>query len=182
MGAEADHPKMSLRSRTLITISATALLLACTACATTGGGGGTGGAGGDGGSGGNVGSDAAAACAAVADGGYELFTDDRLTVDPQLDVYPLAAAGDTIAFTDTAPVGFTTYSYSLYYLDGGNAFPNDAAIFTGAENTQAFQLEGPLAPSGVDGGPYPGIVEIEATDDSGTNVVGRYCVQLAASD
>jgi hypothetical protein len=173
---------MTLRSRLLTTVSATVLLFAATACAPGGGGNGGSGGSGDGGSGGSGGSDAAAACAGVADGGYELFTDDRLTVAPELDVYPLAASGDSIAFTDTAPDGFTTYSYSTYYIDKGNAFPNDAAIFVGAEDTQSFQLDGPIAPSGVDGGPYPGIVEIEATNDAGTTVIGRYCVQFAASE
>jgi hypothetical protein len=152
-------------------LAASVLVLA--GCAPTG----DGGAGGSGGSGG----DAAAACASVADGGYELFVDPRLTVDPALDVYSLAAAGDSVAFTDTDPGDGTTYSYSSYYIDDGNAFPNDAAIFVGAEDSHEFQLDGPFAPSGIDGGPYPGIIEIEATDAS-TTVIARICVQLALSD
>ena len=75
----------------------------------------------------------------------------------------------------------TTYSYSSYYIDNGSAFPNDAAIFVGAEDTNTFQLDGPMAPSGIDGGPYPGIIEIEATDASIT-VLARICVQFATSD
>ena len=144
-----------------------------------GGSGGSGGTGGD--SGGDGGGDAAAACASVADGGYELFVDPRLTIDPASDVYSLAAAGDSVAFTDTDPGDGTTYSYSSYYIDNGSAFPNDAAIFVGAEDTNTFQLDGPMAPSGIDGGPYPGIIEIEATDASIT-VLARICVQFATSD
>lgn len=164
---------------------AVALLTGCAPATTTDGGGGAGGEGASGGGGAAGGSAAtdAVSCDGVATAGWELFVDPRLAVDPVSDVAPLTTAGETIAFTDTAPVGFTTYSYSLGYIDdAGTVFPNDAAIFVGAESTNAFALEGPVVPSGVDGGPYAGIVQIEATDDSGTAVLARICVALAASD
>jgi hypothetical protein len=52
----------------------------------------------------------------------------------------------------------------------------------GAEDTGTFQLDGPFAPSGVDSGPYAGIVQIDATDDTGTHALARVCVALATSE
>ena len=121
-------------------------------------------------------------CSSITDEEYKLFVDPRLTVEPIQDVY-LLEAGDRIDFTDTgAGDVYTTYGYDTYYIDAGNVFPNDAAIFVGAENTQTFSLEGPMAPSGVDGGPYAGIVEIGATTDAGTTTIARLCVVFATSE
>lgn len=166
------------RPLTLLPVLAAAVLVlaGCNPGASPSGGD-SAGAGGSGDSG--AASGAAAACAAVADRGYELFVDERLSVSPQADVYSLAAAGDTISFTDTPPTS-STYGYSRYYIDNETAFPNGGAIFVGAEDTGTFELTGPLSPMGVGGGPYPGIIEIEATSGSGTTVIARLCVQLAA--
>jgi hypothetical protein len=168
---------------TLSRLSALAVLpvfaLALVGCAP---GAGTGGTGTDGGSpdgGGAGGLD----CSGVTTAGYELFVDPRLDVDPQLDVYPLEA-GDSISFTDTPLEDvYTTYSYSLYYIDdSGSVFPNTGEIFVGAEDTGTFAIEGPVAPSGIDGGPYAGIVEIEATSGTTITVIARLCVALATSE
>ena len=119
-------------------------------------------------------------CDGATTEGYDLFVDPRLEVEPQLDVYPLEA-GDSISFTDTGTEGeYTTYSFLLAYInDEGTVFPNTGQIFVGAENTNSFVLEGPLAPSGIDGGPYAGFVDIEATTGAGIEVIARLCVALA---
>ena len=165
-------------SSIVLAASGLTLLVGCATPAPAGGGGGDGGSEAGGG-------DAAAGpnCENVTTGGWELFVDPRLTVDPVADIVSLQAEGDVLAFTDTAPEGYTTYGYELGYIDdAGTVFPNDAAIFVGAENTQQFQLEGPFAPSGVDGGPYAGIVQIDATNDGGTTTLARVCVLLATED
>lgn len=160
------------RSRLLLPASAAVLLLAaCTPTAPAGdtGGGAAGGSGLD--------------CAGMTTAGWELFVDPRLTVEPSADVVSLAKAGESVSFTDTAPDGFTTYGYQLGYLDdAGTVFPNRSAIFVGAEDAGTFQLDGPFAPSGVDGGPYAGVLQIDATDDGGTTTLARICVALATSD
>ena len=164
---------------TVLVALAAALLVGCTPTAPADGGADPGTDGGD------SGSDTAAGpnCDGVTTDGWELFVDPRLTVDPSSDIVSLQNEGDVLAFTDTAPVGYTTYSYQLGYIDdSGSVFPNDAAIFVGAENTQQFQIEGPFAPSGVDGGPYAGIVQIEATNDEGITPLARVCVLLATED
>lgn len=118
-------------------------------------------------------------CDGVTTGGYELFIDPRLEVDPQLEVYPLDA-GDGISFTDTGTEGvYTTYSYSLSYIDDGQVFPNTGATFVGAEDTNSWTLDGPVTASGIDGGPYAGFMDIEATTETGTTVLARLCVVLA---
>jgi hypothetical protein len=118
-------------------------------------------------------------CDEVTTAGYELFVDPRLEVEPQADVYPLDA-GDTISFADTGTEGvYTTYSYSLSYIDDGQAFPNTGATFVGAEDTNEWTLEGPVTASGIDGGPYAGFMDIEATTETGTTVLARLCVVLA---
>jgi hypothetical protein len=166
-------------SSIVLAASALTLLVGCATTAPAEGGGG------DGGSGGDSGADAAAGpnCENVTTGGWELFVDPRLTVDPADEVVPLQKEGDVLAFVDTAPEGYTTYAYELGYVDdAGTVFPNDAEIFIGAEHTNEFQLDGPLAPSGVDGGPYAGIVQIDATNDAGTTTLARVCVLLATDD
>jgi hypothetical protein len=131
---------------------------------------------------GDDGTSSAADCSSVSGSDYELFIDPRLTVDPQLDVYPLEA-GDRIDFADTGAEGvYTTYGYDSYYIDDATAFPNSGAIFVGAEDSGTFSLEGPQAPSGVDGGPYPGIIEITATTDAGSTIIARLCVVFARSE
>ena len=150
-------------------------LLAIAGC--TPGGGSDGGTGGSPDGGGASGPN----CDGVTTEGYELFVDPRLEVDPVQDVYSLDA-GDSIAFTDTPEEGvFTTYSYSLSYIDDGTVFPNDAGIFVGAEDTNSWTLDGPVTAGGITGGPYPAFVEIEATTDTGTTVIARLCAILPAS-
>jgi hypothetical protein len=159
----------------LLPASAAVLLLA--ACAPTAPAGDAG-SGGDGAAGG-----AGLDCSGVTTAGWDLFVDPRLTVEPSVDVVSLAKAGESVSFTDTAPAGFTTYGYQLGYLDdSGTVFPNRSAIFVGAEDTGSFQLDGPFAPSGVDGGPYAGVLQVDATDDGGTTTLARICVALAATE
>lgn len=165
-----------MRNRTALALLAVPLL-ALAACATGGGAPATGDGGGTAGDGGGL------DCSSNTTAGYDLFVDPRLTVEPQADIYSLATAGDVITFTDTPPDDvFTTYGYSLSYLDGGQAFPNDAAIFVGAEQTRQFELAGPIAPSGVDGGPYAAFLTIDATTDAGTTTIATLCVVLATSE
>ena len=164
-----------MRNRTALVLLAVPLL-ALAACTTGGGAPATGDGGGTAGDGGGL------DCSSNTTAGYDLFVDPRLTVEPQADVYSLNA-GDAISFTDTPPDDvFTTYGYSLSYLDGGQAFPNDAAIFVGAEQTRQFELAGPQAPSGVDGGPYAAFLTIDATTDTGTTTLAVLCVVLATSE
>ncbi|CAN5160180.1 hypothetical protein BH11ACT5_BH11ACT5_11280 [soil metagenome] len=156
-------------------------VLALAGCATPASGGGDTGSGG-----GDAGTDGAAGtgldCSSITDPDYKLFVDPRLTVEPQQDVYSLDA-GNSINFTDTgAGDVYTTYAYQSYYIADGNAFPSDAAIFVGAEDTGTFSLDGPKAPGGIDGGPYPGFVEIEATSDAGSTIIARLCVAFATSE
>jgi hypothetical protein len=139
------------------------------------------GGGGDTGTGGSTGggSDAGPNCDGVTTAGYELFVDPRLAIDPQLDLYPLGGS-ESYAFTDSGTDGeYTTYSYSLSYIDEGTVFPNTGAIFVGAEDTNAWTLDGPISASGIDGGPYAGFLDIEATTGAGTEVLARLCVVLA---
>jgi len=149
------------------------VLVGCAPGAGTGGTGDTGGSS-DGGGAGSL------SCDGATTAGYDLFVDPRLEVDPQLDVYPLEA-GDSISFKDTGTEGeYTTYSYTLAYIgDNGSVFPNTGEIFVGAEDTNTFAIEGPVAPSGIDGGPYAGFVDIEATTGAGIEVLARLCVALA---
>jgi hypothetical protein len=135
----------------------------------------------DAGSGGS--SDGGAASGPTCDGvttaGYELFVDPRLEIDPELEIYPLGG-NESYAMKDTGTDGvYTTYSYTLAYIDDGVAFPNTGSIFVGAEDTNEWTLDGPVTASGVDGGPYAAFLDIEATTDTGTTVLARLCVQLA---
>jgi len=135
--------------------------------------------GGDGGSADGGGAASGPNCDGVTTAGYELFVDPRLEVEPQADIYPLNA-GDSIAFTDTGTEGvYTTYSYSLSYIDDGTVFPNTGATFVGAEDANEWTLEGPVTASGIGGGPYAGFMDIEATTETGTTVLARLCVVLA---
>ena len=93
------------------------------------------------------------------------------------------SACDSINFADTgAGDEYTTYAYDSYYIDNGNAFANDAEIFVGAEDTNTFAIDGPKAPSGIDGGPYPGFVEIPATTGAASTIIARLCVVFATSE
>lgn len=165
---------MPQRSTVVALALLTAVVLAgCSTGAATGGG--TEGSGSDGGGG-------RLDCSGVTTAGYDLFVDPRLTVEPELDVIPLEA-GDAVSFTD-ARFGetFTTYSYSTAYIDDGQAFPNRAAIFVGAEDTGEFSIEGPFAPTMIDGGPYAGFLSIEATTDAGIETIAVLCIRFAASE
>jgi hypothetical protein len=119
-------------------------------------------------------------CSSIHDPDYKLFTDPRLSIAPEKKVYPLVAKKDAVSFTDTGTEGvFTTYSYTFSYIDKGKVFPNDAAIFVGAEHTGTFTMTAPQSPGGVTGGPYAGFLDIEATTDAGTTVIARLCVAFA---
>jgi hypothetical protein len=119
-------------------------------------------------------------CSSIHDPEYKTFADARLKITPQKKVYPLVGKNDAISFADTGTDGvFTSYSYTFSYIDDGKVFPNDAAIFVGAEKTGTFALAGPKAPGGVSGGPYAGFADIEATTTEGTTVIARLCVAFA---
>ncbi len=170
---EREHVTVTTRSRLalLAILPAFAFAFALAGCAPGGGSDGGSSDGGSAASGPN--------CDDVTTEGYELFVDPRLEVEPQLDVYPLGA-GDSISFADTGTEGvYTTYSYSLSYIDDGQAFPNTGATFVGAEDTNEWTLDGPVTASGIGGGPYAGFVDIEATTETGTTVLARLCVVLA---
>lgn len=121
-------------------------------------------------------------------GGWELFVDDALTVMPAPDgVLSLQSAGDAIAFEYAATEEYTTYGYSLGYIDDGTVFPNDSGILfpdghPDAPDDNVFTVAGPMAPSGVDGGPYAGVLQIDRTDSTGTEIIASICVALATSD
>jgi hypothetical protein len=126
-----------------------------------------------------AGSGASLSCDDVTTSGYELFVDPRLEIDPLLEVYPLGGS-ESYALADSGTDGvYTTYSYSLSYIDDGTVFPNTGATFVGAEDTNEWTLDGPITASGIGGGPYPGFLEIEATTDTGTTILARLCVVLA---
>jgi hypothetical protein len=165
---------VKVKNRSRLALLAIIPLLAIAGCA-PGGGSDTG----TGGSpdGGSAGSDLN--CDGVTTAGYELFVDPRLEIDPLLDVYPLGGS-ESYAMTDSGTEGeFTTYSYTLSYIDEGVVFPNTGEIFVGAEDTNSWTLEGPVSASGIDGGPYAGFADIEATTGTGTSVIARLCVVLA---
>jgi hypothetical protein len=165
-----------VKNRSRLALLALLPLLAVAGCAPGGGG--------DTGTGGTSDGGSAASgpnCDGVATEGYELFVDPRLEIDPVADVYSLDA-GDSIAFTDTPEKDvFTTYSYTLSYIDDGVVFPSNGGIFVGAEDTNQWTLDGPITPTGIVGGPYASFVDIEATTDSGTTVIARLCAVLPAS-
>ncbi|AYF98570.1 hypothetical protein [Protaetiibacter intestinalis] len=163
-----------------------ALGLALSGCATTTSGD-TGGSGDGGGSGG----DAAGGlnCDGATTAGWELMVDPRVTVDPAADVVPLTKEGESLTFTDGGGGEYTTYSYSLGYLDeDGTVFPNDSGIlFPEGDDIHVLAVHGPFAPSGVDGGPYAGILQFEATEADAENKIvtttlARVCVLLAIED
>ena len=153
-------------------LAVTMPLLLLSGCAVGGGSPKTGDGAGSGGS--------ALDCSSIHDSEYKLFADPRLSITPEKKVYPLAGTKDAISFADTGTGGvFTTYSYTFSYIDKGKVFPNDAAIFVGAEHTGTFTMEGPKSPGGVSGGPYAGFMDIEATTSAGTTVIARLCVAFA---
>ena len=162
-----------MKNRSRLALLAVLPVLAIAGCAPGGGS--------EGGSGGTSGGGGELNCDGVTTAGYELFVDPRLEIDPVQDVYSLDS-GDIIAFTDTPEDGvYTTYSYTLGYLDDGQVFPSNGGIFVGAEDTGTWTLEGPITPTGIVGGPYASFVDIEATTDTGTTVIARICAILPAS-
>jgi hypothetical protein len=166
---------MTASTRVLALLLPALLLAGCAAGQASGGG--SQGASTGGGAGGSAGPN----CSGIDDPDYKLFAEPRLKIEPDLKVYPLGAKS-SISFTDTDPnalAAYTTYSYSSSYISKGKVFPNDAAIFVGAEKTGTFSLDGPQSPSGVDGGPYAGFIDIEATTSAGTTVIARLCVAFA---
>lgn len=129
-------------------------------------------------------SDGGKDCSNVTSGGWELFVDPRLSVEPTKDVYPLEE-GDSISFKDTPPKSgeYTTYAYQTGYItDDGAVAPNRSGGFMDATDSGSWTLKGPFAPSGVSGGPYLGILQIDATDSSGMKTIARLCVAFAKSE
>jgi hypothetical protein len=182
-----------MSNRTLSVVPAALLLLAVAGCAPGGsgdaGGGGTGG--GDAGGGDTGGGDTSALNCDDADlsGGWELFIDDALTVDPAgTGPTSLQTAADSIHFEYAATEEYTTYGYQLGYIDDeGTVFPNDSGIafpdgHPDAPDDNVFTITGPFAPSGIDGGPYAGVLQIDATDSAGTRIIASICVILAVDD
>ena len=166
--------------RPALALLAVLALAGCTTPAPGGGDSGPDEGGGD--AGGSTETSTSLDCSSVSDPEYKLFIDPRLTIIPLQQLYTLEA-GDVINFTDTgAGDVYTTYAYDSYYIDNGSVFPSSGEIFVGAEQTHEFTLEGPQAPTGIDGGPYAGIVEIQATTDAGTTPLARLCVVFATSE
>jgi len=123
-------------------------------------------------------------CSNVTTAGWELFVDPRLTIQPTKKVYPLEK-GDSISFRDSTPKagGYTTYSYQTAQIsDEGTAFPNRSGGFPEADGTGVWTLKGPFAAHGVDGGPYMGILQIDATNSAGIKTIARLCVALAKDE
>lgn len=122
-------------------------------------------------------------CSAATTAGYDLFVDPALTIEPQLDVYPLEA-GDTISFTYSAHDEAAAPSYgwlSSYITSDGAVAPSTGSFFF-EEEGGVFVFEGPEAIAGVDGGPYTGFLEIESIVETGTTVIARLCVQFALTE
>ena len=181
-----------MSSRILAAVPAVLLLIAVAGCAPAGsgdaGGGDEGGAGTAGGDTGAEGSTALSCDDADLSGGWDLFVDEKLTVEPAgTGPTSLQTASDSIHFVYAADGAYTTYGYELGYIDDGTVFPNDAGILfpdghPEAADDNVFTVQGPMAPSGVDGGPYAGVLQITATNDAGTTYVASICVSLATSD
>ena len=172
----------------LLILPAAAILLVIAGCTQTaapdagGGDAGTGESGGGGDAGGLT-------CdGADLSGGWELFVDPELTVDPAADgVLSLQGAGDDIHFAYASTEEYTTYGYELGYIDDGTVFPNQSGIafpdgHPEAPDDNAFTIAGPMAASSVDGGPYAGVLQITRTDSTGTKYIASICVALAASE
>jgi len=121
-------------------------------------------------------------------GFWDLLVDPALVIDPApTGVLSLQSAADAIHFVYDAGDEYTTYGYQLGYIDDGTIFPNDSGILfpdghPDAPDDNVFTVAGPMAPSGVDGGPYAGVLQIDATTSSGTTVIASLCVALATSD
>lgn len=177
-----------MSSRILTAVPAVLLLIAVAGCA-PGGSGDAGGGESGGESSGDAGGSAALNCDdADLSGGWDLFVDEKLTVEPAgTGPTSLQTASDSIHFVYAADGEYTTYGYELGYIDDGTVFPNDAGILfpdghPEAADDNVFTVQGPMAPSGVDGGPYAGVLQITATNDAGTTYVASICVALATSD
>lgn len=167
---------MKNRSRLALLVILSAAALALVGCAP--GGGSDSGSGGSS-DGGSVGS--SLNCDGFADQGYELFVDPRLTVDPVQEVYSLDS-GDSIGFTDVPEDGvYTTYGYTVAYIDDDTVFPSNGGTFVGAENTNTWTLDGPITPVGISGGPYAAFIQIDATTETGTTTLAVLCAILPAS-
>ncbi|MEO5535980.1 MAG: hypothetical protein ABIR17_12715 [Pseudolysinimonas sp.] len=131
-------------------------------------------------------------CSGAKTDGYDLFVDPAITIDPQNSVYSLAA-GDSIGFTYSKHDDgrYPQYDWTSSYIQpsDGSVFDNDASFFFDAADGK-FQLDGPQAPSGIDGGPYAGFITIGVTQDEASNgdaydaariVLARICVVFATS-
>lgn len=120
-------------------------------------------------------------CDGVTTGGYGVHRDARLTVEPDVDVVPLVADTDEIVFTDSGYTEGVSYGWQLAYVDGDKAFAQHGAPFFDSDG-DTFRLQGPLAPIGVDGGPYPGLLIVTATTSEGTVELAQVCVALAKEE
>lgn len=176
-------------SRRILAAAPAVLLLIAVAGCTPGGSGDGGGGQSGGGSEGDAGGSAALSCdGADLSGGWDLFVDENLTVEPAgTGPTSLKSASDSIHFVYAADGAYTTYGYELGYIDDGTVFPNDSGILfpdghPEAADDNVFTVQGPMAPSGVDGGPYAGVLQITATNDAGTTYVASICVVLATAD
>ena len=181
-----------MRIPRLLIVPAALIAFVITGCAPTSADPGESTGGGSGGSGGTEsggGTDAGALTCDDADlsGGWDLFVDPALTVDPAgTGPTSLQTADDAIHFSYAAEE-FTTYGYELGYIDDGTVFPNDSGVLFAdghpdAPDDNVFTIVGPMAPSGVDGGPYAGVLQISATTLTGSTYVASICVVLATSD
>lgn len=128
----------------------------------------------------------ALSCDSATTGGWDLFVDDALTIDPaDAAIYPLDTGSDAIHFRYAAAEEYTTYSYTLGYVDEGVVAVADSAIIfpdghPDAPDDNVFTVSGPATVIGVSGGPWPGILQIEATDSAGIHEVARICVSIPA--
>jgi hypothetical protein len=129
-------------------------------------------------------SDGGRDCSNVTTAGWDLFVDPRLSVQPSQEVYSLEA-GDSISFKDTPPNpdDHTTYAYQVGIITDSRAVsPNRSGGFFDVTDEGTWTLKGPFAAHSVSGGPYMGILQIDATDSSGVKPIARLCVSLAKSE
>ena len=180
-----------MSARILAAVPAALLLLAIAGCAPgsateTGG---TGSSGGEAGGGEDSGGGSGLNCEGVdLSGGWDLFVDDALTVDPAgTGPTSLQTADDAIHFVYAADEEFTTYGFELGYISDGSIFPNQSGIafpdgHPEAPDDNVFTIQGPMAATMVDGGPYAGVLQITRTDSTGTKYIASICVALALSE
>lgn len=123
-------------------------------------------------------------CSKATTAGWELFVDPRLSIQPSKTVYPLEV-GDSISFKDTPPNpgDHTTYAYQVGMItDSGAVSPNRSGGFLDVTDEGTWTLKGPFAAHSVSGGPYMGILQIDATDSAGVKAIARLCVALAKDE